>query len=89
MKIEDFPREEIDNAKRLVSECYRVCDNKIPSLPKEIEDNIDEAMDKFRSESLRQHGNEDAVELTLPIYKQMMRLGALVALVYAQEKKGK
>ena len=51
-------------------------------LPKQIEAQIDEAMAGIKAESQRQYGNFGAAsaDIAIPVYRQMMRLGALLAL---------
>ncbi len=51
-------------------------------LPKQIEAQIDEAMACIKEESQRQYGNFGAAsaDIAIPVYRQMMRLGALLAL---------
>lgn len=51
-------------------------------LPKPIETQIDEAMAGIEAEAQRQYGNLGAASagIAIPLYRQMMRLGALLAL---------
>ena len=51
-------------------------------LPKQIEAQIDEAMEGIKAEARRQYGNFGAAnaDIAIPVYRQMMRLGALLAL---------
>lgn len=51
-------------------------------LPKPIETQIDEAMASIEAEAQRQYGNFGAAnaDIAIPLYRQMMRLGALLAL---------
>ena len=51
-------------------------------LPKQIEAQIDEAMEGIKAESRKQFGDFGAAnaDIAIPLYRQMMRLGALLAL---------
>ena len=51
-------------------------------LPKQIEAQIDEAMESIKAESRKQFGDFGAAgaDIAIPLYRQMMRLGALLAL---------
>lgn len=82
MKLEDFPKEEIENAKKQVSECAQKINDAIPSLPDKTAKLIDEYMEQYRAEALKQQGREDIAALTLPIYRNMMRMGAAFAMLH-------
>ena len=82
MKLEDIPKEEIENVKRQVSESAQTINDVIPSLPDKTEKLIDEYMEQLRAEVLKQQGGEDLEALTLPIYRNMMRLGAAFAMLH-------
>ena len=60
------------------------CMSSIPQfeLPKPIETQIDEAMEGIKAESRKQFGDFGAAnaDIAIPVYRQMMRLGALLAL---------
>lgn len=51
-------------------------------LPKQIEAQINKAMESIKAESRKQFGDFGAAnaDITIPVYRQMMRLGALLAL---------
>ena len=82
MKLEDIPKEEIENVKRQVSESAQTINDIIPSLPDKTEKLIDEYMEQLRAEALKQQGSEDIAALTLPIYRNMMRMGAAFAMLH-------
>ena len=84
MTIKYFPKDKIDEAKKLVSDCTQTCEDSLPPIPKGIESDIDEYIEKIRSEAIKIHGN-DAALFVLPFYKQMMRIGALIAISHHNE----
>lgn len=84
MTIKYFPKDKIDEAQKLVSDCTQTCEDSLPQIPKDIESDIDEYIEKIRSEAIRIHGNDDAL-FVLPFYKQMMRIGALIAISHHNE----
>ena len=68
------------DAKQKIVDFNNTMESTIPSLPKEIEDFIDEYIEKVKTESVRQYGATEISSLSIPIYRQMMRMGAFIAL---------
>lgn len=75
-----FTEQDLADAKQRTKSCMA----SIPQLelPKQIETQIDEAMAGIKAEARRQFGDFGApnADVAIPIYRQMMRLGALLAL---------
>lgn len=75
-----FTEQDFTEAKQRTESCMA----SIPQfeLPKPIEAQIDEAMESIKAESRKQFGDFGAAsaDIAIPVYRQMMRLGALLAL---------
>lgn len=75
-----FTEQDFTEAKQRTESCMA----SIPQfeLPKQIEAQINKAMESIKAESRKQFGDFGAAnaDITIPMYRQMMRLGALLAL---------
>lgn len=75
-----FTEQDLTEAKQRTESCMA----SIPQfeLPKQIEAQINKAMESIKAESRKQFGDFGAAnaDITIPVYRQMMRLGALLAL---------
>ena len=75
-----FTEQDFTEAKQRTESCMA----SIPQfeLPKQIEAQIDEAMEGIKAESRKQFGDFGAAnaDIAIPVYRQMMRLGALLVL---------
>lgn len=75
-----FTEQDFTEAKQRTESCMA----SIPQfeLPKQIEAQINKAMESIKAESRKQFGDFGAAnaDITIPVYRQMMRLGALLVL---------
>lgn len=75
-----FTEQDLTEAKQRTESCMA----SIPQfeLPKQIEAQINKAMESIKAESRKQFGDFGAAnaDIAIPVYRQMMRLGALLAL---------
>lgn len=75
-----FTEQDFTEAKQRTESCMA----SIPQfeLPKQIEAQINKAMESIKAESRKQFGDfgTAGADIAIPIYRQMMRLGALLAL---------
>lgn len=75
-----FTEQDFTEAKQRTENCMA----SIPQfeLPKQIEAQINKAMESIKAESRKQFGDFGAAnaDIAIPVYRQMMRLGALLAL---------
>ena len=75
-----FTEQDFTEAKQRTESCMA----SIPQfeLPKQIEAQINKAMESIKAESRKQFGDFGAAnaDITIPVYRQMMRFGALLAL---------
>lgn len=75
-----FTEQDFTEAKQRTERCMA----SIPQfeLPKQIEAQIDEAMESIKAESRKQFGDFGVAnaDIAIPVYRQMMRLGALLVL---------
>lgn len=85
MKITD---KEITEAKSKIDDAVNVIQKEVPSLPEEVEECINAYIERVKAESIRQNGDTPMATMALPMYKQMMRTGAFIALAYIKDKKG-
>lgn len=69
--------EMIAEAARLSGDAVRKMKAAIPELPYGMDNTIDDLIEKMRDKS---NDNPEAAGIALPIYRQLMRLGALVAI---------
>lgn len=69
--------EMLAEAARLSDAAVRDMEAAIPELPFGIDVAIDEAIEQIRSKA---KGDPEAIAISLPLYRQFMRLGALVAI---------
>lgn len=72
-----LPSEILDEAARLSDAAVRDMKAAIPELPFGIDTAIDNAIESMRG---KVSGNHKAAAISLPLYRQLMRLGALVAI---------
>lgn len=73
-------------AARLSDAAVRDMETAIPELPFGIDVAIDNEIENMRS---KVSGNYEAAAISLPLYRQLMRLGALVAIdVMIEAEKG-
>ena len=75
-----FTEQDITEAKQRTESC--VASLSQFELPKQIEAQINKAMESIKAESRKQFGDFGAAnaDIAIPMYRQMMRLGALLAL---------
>lgn len=75
-----FTEQDLTEAKQRTESC--VASLSQFELPKQIEAQIDEAMESIKAESRKQYGDfgTAGADIAIPMYRQMMRLGALLAL---------
>ena len=75
-----FTEQDFTEAKQMTESCLA----SIPQfeLPKQIEAQINKAMESIKAESRKQFGDFGAAnaDITIPVYRQMMRFGALLVL---------
>lgn len=76
-----FTKEDIELAKASADEFDNTCKQAFAALPlpAEIEQTINEEIERMRAEIIKKNG--EAPTLVLPIYRQLMRMGAIIALV--------
>lgn len=77
--------EAMPHAKQTIAEFDCVMEATIPALPKAVEDFIDEYIEKIKAETACRYGNADIIDPAMTMYRQMMRLGAFVALTIKNE----
>lgn len=73
----ELTSEQLAEAARLSDTAVRAMEAAIPELPFEIDVAIDNAIESMRS---KVSGNQKAAAISLPLYRQFMRFGALVAI---------
>lgn len=73
----ELTSEQLAEAARLSDAAVRDMEAAIPELPFGIDAAIDNAIESMRS---KVSGNHEAAAISLPLYRQLMRLGALVAI---------
>lgn len=75
-----FTKEEIDLARASAEEFDNTCKQAFAaiSLPAEIEQDINECIEAMRADIIKKNG--ETVTFVLPIYRQLMRMGAIIAL---------
>lgn len=73
----ELTSEQLAEAARLSEAAVRDMEAAIPELPFGIDGVINKAIEQMRSEA---KGNPEAMAISLPLYRQLMRLGALVAI---------
>lgn len=73
----ELTSEQLTEAARLSDAAVRDMEAAIPELPFGIDIAIDNTIESMRSEV---SGNYEAAAISLPLYRQLMRLGALVAI---------
>ena len=75
-----FTEQDFTEAKQRAESC--VASLSQFELPKQIEAQINKAMESIKAESRKQFGDFGAAnaDIAIPMYRQMMRLGALLAL---------
>lgn len=75
-----FTKEEIDLARASAEEFDNTCKQacaKFP-IPAEIEQDIDKCIEAMRADIIKKNG--ETATFVLPIYRQLMRMGAIIAL---------
>lgn len=77
--------EMLAEAARLSDAAVRDMEAAVPELPFRIDAAIDEAIEQMRSEA---KGDPEAIAISLPLYRQFMRLGALAAISVIAEEGG-
>ena len=75
-----FTEQDFTEAKQRTESC--VASLSQFELPKQIEAQINKAMESLKAESRKQFGDfgTASADIAIPVYRQMMRLGALLAL---------
>lgn len=75
-----FTKEEIDLARASADEFSNTCEQAIAKfpIPAEIEQDIDKCIEAMRADMVKKKG--ETVTFILPIYRQLMRMGAIIAL---------
>lgn len=79
----ELTSEQLAEAARLSEAAVRDMAASIPELPLGIDAVINEAIEQMRSEA---KGSPEAMAISLPLYRQLMRLGALVAISVIAER---
>lgn len=81
----ELTSEQLAEAARLSDAAVRDMEAAIPELPFGIDAAIDNAIEGMRS---KVSGNQKAAAISLPLYRQFMRLGAFVAISVIAEEGG-
>lgn len=82
----ELTSEQLAEAARLSNTAVRAMEAAIPELTFGIDAAIDNVIESMRS---KVSGNQKATAISLPLYRQFMRLGALVAIdVMTEAEKG-
>lgn len=74
-----FTKEEIDLARASAEELDNTCEQAFAALPlpAEIEQDINECIEAMRADIIKKNG--ETATFVLPIYRQLMRMGAIIA----------